>query len=167
MSDSENILKRRRFLRGKFASTHTPIRPPWAYDEAVFIERCSRCNACIDHCETGILFKGDGGFPEVDFARGECTFCQACVSHCQPGALSLSIASPWNLVAWINESCLAQNGVICMTCREQCPEQAIEIQPRLGSAALPVIDSERCNGCGACFAPCPTQSIQISEAKVL
>lgn len=161
MSQADPIIERRRFLQGEFASTFKPIRPPWAHAEALFINRCSRCNECIDHCESAILVKGDGGFPEVDFARGECTFCQACVNHCQTGALSLGLAAPWNLVVRISASCLAQNGVICMTCREHCPEQAITLQPRLGSPALPAIDSERCNGCGACHAPCPSQSIQI------
>lgn len=161
MSALENVTKRRRFLRCELASAGNPIRPPWAYDEAIFTVRCSRCNACIDHCETRILFKGDGGFPEVDFSRGECTFCQACVGLCQPQALSLSNSPPWQLVADITENCLAYNGVVCMTCRDQCPEQAIRMQPRVGQPALPVIDGIRCNGCGACYSPCPANAIRM------
>ena len=33
--------------------------------------------------------------------------------------------------------------------------------PLLGAAALAELDSQRCNGCGACLAPCPSQAIQL------
>ncbi|MCR3799930.1 4Fe-4S binding protein, partial [Pseudomonas aeruginosa] len=30
-----------------------------------------------------------------------------------------------------------------------------------GGVALAELDSQRCNGCGACLAPCPSQAIQL------
>lgn len=163
MSNIETNIKRRDFLRGRLNSNHSVIRPPWAAGEADFINRCTRCDDCIAECETGILFKGDGGYPEVDFSLGECTFCEACVENCQTQALSFQASPPWTLVARVSEACLSHNGAVCMTCRDQCPEQAIRMQPRVGQPAFPLIDEQFCTGCGACFAPCPSQAIQLTE----
>ncbi|WP_192845271.1 4Fe-4S binding protein, partial [Pseudomonas aeruginosa] len=33
--------------------------------------------------------------------------------------------------------------------------------PGPGGVALAELDSQRCNGCGACLAPCPSQAIQL------
>ncbi|MGR9117092.1 MAG: ferredoxin-type protein NapF [Gammaproteobacteria bacterium] len=167
MLSIETKTKRRDFLRGRFSPKHSVIRPPWAIAEAIFIDRCTRCNDCIAGCETGILFKGDGGYPEVDFAKGECTFCEACVNRCPTQALSFQRSPPWTLVARVSESCLAHTGVVCMTCRDQCPEQAILMQPRVGQPALPCIDEQLCTGCGACFVPCPTRAVQLIQINNL
>ena len=77
---------RRQLLRGQFLqSLHSEnakiqginaIRPPWSVNEADFTDKCTRCGDCILVCETQIIVKGDGGFPEIQFDKGECTFCQ-------------------------------------------------------------------------------------------
>ncbi len=154
-------MNRRKFLTGKFNNKPAILRPPWALSEALFTDRCTRCNGCIEACETGILLKGAGGYPEVNFALGECTFCEACVAHCSSQALSLQISPPWMLTASVSEACLAYQSVVCMSCRDHCPEQAIRLQPRVANAPLPIIDAQKCSGCGACFAPCPTGAIQL------
>lgn len=164
MLNIETDIKRRNFLHGRFGTKKIVIRPPWAVDEALFIDRCTRCDDCIANCESGILFKGDGGYPETDFSKGECTFCKACVAHCKTQALSLQISPPWRLIARVSENCLAHNGVVCMTCRDQCPEQAIRMQARVGQPPFPVIDEQICTGCGACFASCPSQAIQLTQS---
>jgi ferredoxin-type protein NapF len=156
-------MDRRRFLRGKFQNTAQVLRPPWAIDERSFIERCTRCSACIEVCPTAILRKGEGGFPEVDFRLGECTFCEACVDQCPSQALSRTISPPWPLKASLSEACLAQKSIVCMSCRDHCPEQAITLKPRVADVALPIIDTHRCNGCGACVAPCPSAAIQLQR----
>ena len=55
-----------------------PQRPPWALNEFLFVDQCTRCNECITACEEEIIIRADGGFPEIDFNRGECTFCELC-----------------------------------------------------------------------------------------
>ena len=82
---------RRQLLRGQFLqSLHSEnakiqginaIRPPWSVNEEDFTDKCTRCGDCILVCETQIIVKGDGGFPEIQFDKGECTFCQKCVNN--------------------------------------------------------------------------------------
>jgi ferredoxin-type protein NapF len=72
-------LARRNFFRGRKASTRLAIRLPWVINEQYFIDDCTQCGDCITSCEEKIIVKGDGGFPEIDFSKGECTFCQKCI----------------------------------------------------------------------------------------
>ena len=161
------VLSRRSFLRGRIRSVAPAQRPPWALDEAAFIERCTRCDACIRACPTDILVPAEGGYPSVDFSRGECTFCGECVSRCEPAALRRdSVADEaWPIRARIGESCLAANGVECRVCGENCPTNAIRFTLRVGGAALPALSLESCNGCGACFAPCPVRAIAVKAGE--
>ncbi len=156
-------ISRRRFLRGRM---HPPVpvpRPPWALVEAAFIDRCTRCKACIEACPTRILVPAEGGFPAVDFSAGECTFCGECVTRCEPGALQRAAheAPPWSLRVQIGEGCIAAQGVECRVCGEACPVGAIRFRPRRGGVALPEADLQACTGCGACFAPCPVQAVKL------
>lgn len=159
-------MSRRGFLSGRVTPRAAAQRPPWAVDEAAFVDRCTRCDGCIDVCPTKILVRAAGGYPAVDFSAGECTFCGECVSHCEPGALSRDSegSSPWRLHARIAESCLAMRGVECRVCGENCPTGAIRFRPRRGGVALPELTLDACNGCGACFAPCPTRSIALLQS---
>jgi ferredoxin-type protein NapF len=65
---------RRGFFRGR-PRPKAEIRPPWALAESLFTDCCTRCNDCIDACPEQIIVIGDGGYPTIDFKRGECTFC--------------------------------------------------------------------------------------------
>lgn len=154
---------RRGFLRGRVRAVAPAPRPPWAREERDFISSCTRCDACIDACPTAILVRADGGFPAVDFSRGECTFCGDCVTHCAPRALLRPAEgdAPWSLKASIGQACLAAAGVECRVCGENCPVGAIRFRPRIGGVALPQLEAEACTGCGACFAPCPTRAIVV------
>lgn len=144
-------------------------RPPWAVNELAFLDRCTRCDRCIDACPTGILVRLDGGFPGVDFTRGECTFCADCVTHCEPRALVRADAQalPWAIVAEIGASCLATTGVECRVCGETCPASAIRFRPQLGGVARPQLDATQCTGCGACIAPCPARAIAMQSTDNL
>ncbi len=156
-------MSRRRFLRGRRPELTPVPRPPWALAETHFVDRCTRCDACIDACPTAILVRADGGYPVVDFSRGECTFCGDCVSRCVPGALQRAEqgSEPWALRAQIGDECLAARGIECRVCGESCPTGAIRFRPRAGGVALPQLTLDACNGCGACFAPCPVRAIRV------
>jgi ferredoxin-type protein NapF len=161
----ESVVTRRAWLTGRFGHNRQTIRPPWAIAEAQFVERCSRCNQCITHCEQGIIHKGDGGFPEINFSYGECTFCEACVDSCEDLALQKT-TNPWQLKANINDTCLAAQSIICISCAENCEVEAIQFKSGKKAAMQPHVDLEKCTGCGACFSPCPTQSITLCQTSI-
>jgi len=158
-------LSRAAFLRGGFGRQTAPIRPPWARNTDTFTDICERCGACRTACPAGIIVTGGGGFPEVDFQKGACSFCGRCAEVCRSGALlrngQRDDGAPWAVTARIGGGCLAVQGVVCRLCEEQCEEAAIRFRLALGGYALPEIDGEACNGCGACVAPCPAQSIEM------
>ena len=155
-------ISRMQFLRGDFRGRRVPIRPPWSLAESEFVERCTACGECIQRCPTGILQAGRGGFPQVDFSKGECEFCAECAEACEPAAITHDEdAEPWRLSVSIGAGCIAYNGVVCRSCGEQCEERAISFRLVVGGAAHPRLESGACSGCGACFAPCPVGAIEI------
>jgi ferredoxin-type protein NapF len=155
---------RRGFLSGRLRAARPVQRPPWAIGADAFVSRCTRCRECLRICPTGIVIAGGGGFPEVDFARGECTFCAACVTACAPAALMRHGASaPWSLVATISDFCIAGRGVECRVCGEACGMGAIRFRPQAGGMARPQLDTAQCTGCGACYAPCPVGAIALEN----
>ncbi len=153
-------LHRRAFLRGRPVPTRPRI--PWARKD--FSDRCERCDDCIRACEEGILRRGDGGFPEVDFRLGGCSFCAACAKSCSHQAFEPRPSRPWRLRIAFRDSCLSANGVTCRACGDQCDEQAICFRLQTGGRAAPILDEQNCTGCGACIKPCPTDSIRLEEA---
>ena len=171
-------LARRGFLRARFSSTAlaaqpAPLRPPWAVAEEEFQERCTRCGDCIRACAASgshLLQPGEGGFPVAVFNPAACTFCSDCLTACTAtGSRALQAQEPvqerpWRLQLLIGEDCLPKQQVVCRTCAEMCDAGAIRFPPRLGGVSLPVVDTDRCTGCGDCLAPCPTSALQLRPA---
>lgn len=168
---AESHLSRRRFLRGEFLSSlqsknqqiqgMNRIRLPWAVESSLFTQGCTRCGDCITACETQILIRGDGGYPEIRFAQGECTFCQACVQICQQPIFRPFDETPWEHKVSITERCLAYGQVECRSCEDVCETRAIRFQRQLGKVAQPLLNLADCSGCGACIAVCPRDAINI------
>lgn len=154
-------LSRRGLLFGRSRVIKAGLRPPGALAEAAFLDACTACDDCSKACPSQIIVHGDGRFPEMDFTHGECTFCGDCQSACKTGALTG--AKPDWKVQIANDKCIASQGVECRVCGEACAARALVFRPRLGGVALPEIDTDRCNGCGACIAPCPMQALSIKE----
>ena len=137
-------------------------RLPWVKNEASFVSKCTQCEQCITACEEEIIVKGDGGFPIVDFTKGECSFCEGCAQSCPENLFDLTVAPAFSHKISINESCLAKKSVECRSCSDMCETQAIRFQLVLGSAAQPQINLDVCNGCGGCVAACPTSAISMT-----
>lgn len=136
---------------------------PWVNNESVLTNNCTRCGDCISQCPEKIIKVGSGGFPFIDFNLGECTFCKACADVCSQPVFSSTLDEPWQIIACVKESCLANSGVYCRSCAEVCPEQALTFA--VGISALPKINMNQCNGCGACVAPCPVNAISVEEIE--
>lgn len=150
---------RRRVLFGRKRGERPPVRPPWARTN-LFTDLCTRCGACVEACPETILVTGDGGFPVVDFRLGECTFCGACAKAC-PERLFDRARRAWDLEPSIGSGCLPRIGVICQTCRDICPETAFSFVLMPHAAPQPVLDPDRCTGCGACVSACPGEAVSL------
>ena len=158
----KRMLSRRALLKANFKPYQQPIRLPWVRDELEFVEACTRCGDCITACPERIIVKADGGFPELNFARGECTFCTDCVTSCSENLFTSLDDNPWSLKAIITDECLSAKNVVCVICKEQCETEAIRFIPKVGSVSQPILALEKCTGCGACVKPCPGQAIKLS-----
>lgn len=158
MSAAPDLFRRALLLGRAEAVT---LRPPWAVAETDFTDACTTCGACIDRCPEQVLARGAGGYPVFDPKLGECTFCGECAEACTPRALDRNAAgTAWNQLAVIGDPCLAMQGVVCSSCRDACPEQAICF-PVVASVPIPSVDDNRCSGCGACVSVCPAAAIVV------
>lgn len=152
-----NHSRRNLFRRKK----STALRPPWVKQDIEFTDLCTRCDKCINACETHIIKRGDGGFPEVDFTIDECTFCQQCSDVCPEPIFNLEQDAPWHIKAKVNDTCLTFSGVWCQSCKDACDPRAISFAMAVGQIPKPIINTDACTGCGACVSPCPSNSINL------
>jgi len=110
-------ISRRQFLCGDIGNRHPALYPPWFQSEQRFLAYCDQCGDCLTACETGILERGAGGYPQVNFDNGECSFCAACVQACPTGALAQQPgAAPWSLHASINLNPASPAAACCAWC---------------------------------------------------
>lgn len=152
---------RRRLLTRRRAAVLP--RLPWAIEETAFTDACTRCGQCLAACETQIIVQGDGGFPEVDFQRGECTFCYRCAEACPEPLFRAQTTTPWPMVAQIEAGCLAHQRIECRSCGDACEPQAIRFRLQVGGVATPELDPALCTGCGGCVSVCPASAITMTQ----
>ena len=99
----------------------------------------------------------DGAFCEKE--------CVACGAVCPTGAISpLTLDAKKRFkIATIDfkiEHCLIYYQQECAICRRECPFEAIDfVWNEEEYASLPVVDAEKCVGCGRCVAFCPGEPI--------
>lgn len=155
-------LARRRLFSRKTVEDSAIIMP-WVKSAASFTDDCTRCGKCVSACETNVIINGDGGFPTVDFSRGECTFCYQCADVCPEPIFLPQASAPWQIKADIKQNCLAYQNVECRSCGETCDTMAIQFKLQLNKVAQPVINVDDCSGCGACVSVCPTAAIHVSN----
>jgi ferredoxin len=64
--------------------------------------------------------------------------------------------------------CLLAQGRECTACLRECPYQAIAMHSADGGFSNePRVVLDRCNGCGACEAVCPTQPVRAIHISVM
>ncbi|MDR1185329.1 MAG: 4Fe-4S dicluster domain-containing protein [Coriobacteriales bacterium] len=153
----------------KYAFGDAPlVRPPGGQDEDHFIATCIKCDRCRGVCPLdciGVANMNDGLLnartPKLDYHLGYCDFCNLCIENCPTGALhSFNPDEEWIAPAIIDiRLCIAYQpeGVGCGKCIEGCPFDAITSDAQ----GRPVVESEKCNGCGYCEYICPSNSYRV------
>jgi len=155
-----------------------PILPPGTTNLDDFAATCIRCYACVNICPTEVLVvRKEGGLaelclPEMDFDRFEGSYCEQycneCLLVCPTGALrSLSLEQKQQqklgTASIIREACLAwEDHKECLACDEYCGYNAIDIKIGKNGIPKPIIDAEKCRGCGACRNVCP--AVRVGNA---
>ena len=140
------------------------VRPPYGLNESFFQSECVACEskACVASCDEQIIVIQDDGTPMLSFVKSGCTFCEECANACEANVLSLEhthTAERLNAIFRIStEGCVAHNGVICFSCKEPCIDDAILFNGMFN----PVIDMDKCTGCGFCLGRCPTLAIDFT-----
>lgn len=158
---------------GHSRSNAAPLRPPGAAEEQAFTSLCMRCGNCVRACPSGIIHPDTGqagilGFlaPLVRFEMDYCNEeCNACTQVCPSGALTaLSLEQKHTYViglAAVNRSLCLWGISDCNTCVHSCPFEAVKIVwDEEAYESYPAVDAEKCNGCGACEAYCPTGNLK-------
>jgi len=145
------------------------VRPPYGLDESIFQKECVICEskACVSSCEEKIILIQEDGTPMLNFTKSGCTFCEACALVCESNVLRLQhthTSEKLNATFHIStQACVAHNGVICFSCKEPCIDDAILFNGMFN----PVIDMDRCTGCGFCLGRCPTLAIDFTPIELL
>ena len=157
-------LQRRAFFKtGQVKQSNTDIHLPWLKNTEHFLDRCTQCQTCINHCPESIIEKGQGGYPTVNFNLGECTYCQECANHCPEDLFDLEQPAAWALSLNINDQCFTERGIVCQSCRDVCEPQAIAFKYTHSSIPKPVVDESLCTQCGACVSSCPANAISLLQ----
>ena len=154
------MCKSKLYLDKLFSKIKNIILPPGAVSSDYFLHKCNNCNLCIEVCPTNIIVKSNFEVPFVhlDFNRGYCKEnCNKCSHVCPTGALSkLSIEQKKKikigLAKIVSEKCTH-----CDLCVKACPYNAITKE----FDKLPIIDTSKCIGCGACKSVCASETIDI------
>ncbi len=156
----------------KIPSRNTPIVPPGALSIKNLSQHCTTCQLCISVCPNQVLRPSGDTMklmqPTVSYERGYCRpECTRCSNVCPTGAIRpISVAEKSSIqigqAVWIKKNCLpATEGIRCNNCARHCPTGAIQMVPLDAtaekSAQIPVVNTERCIGCGACENLCPAR----------
>lgn len=156
----------------KIPKRQTPIVPPGSQSIRNFTKRCTGCQLCVSVCPNGVLRPSTGLAtfmqPEVSYERGYCRpECTKCSEVCPAGAIQAMTnadksATQIGHAVWVEKNCVVlTDGVECGNCTRHCPAGAITMVERepdsLDALKIPVVNVERCIGCGACENLCPAR----------
>lgn len=150
----------------------TKIVPPGALGVSNLESHCTACQLCVSACPNGVLRPSTGldSFmqPYSSYERGYCRpECTRCSNVCPTGAIRPITRADKSSIqighaVWVKENCLPlTEGVRCGNCARHCPAGAIAMVHAEAdndeSPKIPVVDTEKCIGCGACENLCPSR----------
>ncbi|WP_294140494.1 4Fe-4S binding protein [uncultured Sanguibacteroides sp.] len=156
----------------KIPDRTTSLTPPGSLSIRNFTKHCTACQLCVSVCPNHVLRPSDALStfmqPEMSYERGYCRpECTKCSEICPTGAIHPITTADKSAVqighaVWIKENCVPlTDGVNCGNCARHCPTEAIQMVPSdpniSTSLRIPVVNTERCIGCGACEYLCPAR----------
>lgn len=156
----------------KIPERATALTPPGSLSARNFAQHCTACQLCVSVCPNQVLRPSSDLMklmqPEMSYERGYCRpECVKCAEVCPTDAIHLVDIAEKSAVqighaVWIKNNCICiTDGVQCGNCARHCPAGAIQMvaaDPEDDdSVKIPVINAERCIGCGACENLCPSR----------
>ena len=156
----------------KIPERENPIYPPGALSARNFVQHCTACQLCVSVCPNQVLRPSDNLMtlmqPEMSYERGYCRpECTKCSEVCPAGAIhpittADKSATQIGHAVWIKENCVPlTDGMECGNCARHCPTGAIQMvasdPEKPESLKIPIVNVEKCIGCGACENLCPSR----------
>ncbi len=156
----------------KIPNRSTRIVPAGALSIRNFAQKCTGCQLCVSVCPNDVLRPSTGLMnfmqPEMSYEKGYCRpECNQCSSVCPAGAITnIDVADKASTqighAVLIEKNCVVlTDGVDCGNCAVHCPVGAITMvkakDEKYGGREIPVVNAERCIGCGACENLCPAR----------
>ena len=150
----------------------TPVLPPGSLSAHHLARHCTSCQLCISACPNGVLRPSASldtfMQPEMSFERRYCrTECTRCADVCptdaiKPITVEEKSSTRIGHAVWVKKNCIPlTDGMSCGNCARHCPTGAIQMVPMDNndeeSLKIPVVNTERCIGCGACEHLCPAR----------
>ena len=150
----------------------TRIVPAGSLSLKNFADHCTACQLCVSVCPNQVLRPSTSLMtlmqPEMSYERGYCRpECTKCSDVCPAGAIrpisveEKSSTQIGHAVVCLDNCVVNTDEVSCGNCARHCPSGAISMvrknpdDPK--SLRIPVVNEERCIGCGACENLCPAR----------
>ncbi|MCQ2238471.1 MAG: 4Fe-4S binding protein [Bacteroidaceae bacterium] len=156
----------------KIPERQTKLTPPGSLSARNLAKHCTACQLCIAECPNGVL-RPSGNLmtlmqPEMSYERGYCRpECTRCSEVCPTGAIKLitkedKSSTQIGHAVWVKKNCVPlTDGKECGNCERHCPTHAIQMVPSdpndEKSIKIPVVNIEKCIGCGTCENLCPAR----------
>ena len=146
------------------------VRPPGAVEEGLFMERCTRCEKCVEACPYDVIinapsrFRGAAGTPMIDLSSKACLMCEdfACIASCEDDALLWDTGKKIADAVVQRHDCIADHS-FCSVCVERCPVEGAIIMDGL----KPRVVQDLCTGCGVCHLVCPAPNNAIMMLPIM